>query len=72
MEDFHQVIWPGAPWCSAATGQEDTLVPNLVQIGQVAAEKIWREKEKKTLILPKSWKIDLKNGNMSVANASST
>jgi hypothetical protein len=28
-------------------GQQDTFVPNLVQIGRAAAEKLWREKKKK-------------------------
>ena len=27
--------------------QGDTFVPNLVQVGRAAAEKIWREKKKK-------------------------
>jgi hypothetical protein len=27
--------------------QDDTFVPNLVQIGQETAEKRWREKKKK-------------------------
>jgi len=41
--------------------QEDTFVPNLVQIGRETAEESWLEKKKrnrqKNIILPKFWKI---------------